>query len=88
MKKQALFSSKDISKELKCRLLQFLFGALRRLTFLSLSFGGRHIDFQLLFVCPFVHLAHLCPLYNSRTVWDIFIKLGTNMKHHNAMCRK
>ena len=29
MKNQALFSLKDISKILKCRLLQFLFGALR-----------------------------------------------------------
>ena len=29
MKSQALFSSKDQSKELKCRSLQFLFGALR-----------------------------------------------------------
>ena len=29
MKHQALFSSKDKSKKLKCRLLQFLFGALR-----------------------------------------------------------
>ena len=29
MKNQALFSSKDKSKELKCRLLKFLFGALR-----------------------------------------------------------
>ena len=29
MKNQALFSSKDKSKQLKCRLLQFLFGALR-----------------------------------------------------------
>ena len=29
MKNQALFSSKDKSKELKCRLLQFLFGTLR-----------------------------------------------------------
>ena len=29
MKNQALFSSKDESKKLKCRLLQFLFGALR-----------------------------------------------------------
>ena len=29
MKNQALFSSKDISKKLKCRLLQSLFGALR-----------------------------------------------------------
>ena len=29
MKNQDLFSSKDKSKKLKCRLLQFLFGALR-----------------------------------------------------------
>ena len=29
MKNQTLFSSKDKSKKLKCRLLQFLFGALR-----------------------------------------------------------
>ena len=29
MKNQALFSSKDKSKKLKCRLLQLLFGALR-----------------------------------------------------------
>ena len=29
MKNQALFSSKDKSKKLKCRLLQCLFGALR-----------------------------------------------------------
>ena len=29
MKNQALFSSKDKTKKLKCRLLQFLFGALR-----------------------------------------------------------
>ena len=29
MKNQALFSSKDKSKKLKCRMLQFLFGALR-----------------------------------------------------------
>ena len=29
MKNQALFSSKDKSKKLKCHLLQFLFGTLR-----------------------------------------------------------
>ena len=29
MKNQAVFSSKDKSKKLKCRLLQFLFGSLR-----------------------------------------------------------
>ena len=34
MKNQALFSSKDKSRELKCRLLQFLFGALKVLNYL------------------------------------------------------
>ena len=29
MKNQALFSSKDKNKKLKCRLLQFLFGAIK-----------------------------------------------------------
>ena len=29
MRSQALFSTKDKSKKIKCRLLQFLFGALR-----------------------------------------------------------
>ena len=29
MKNQALFSSKDKSKKLKCRLMRFLFGTLR-----------------------------------------------------------
>ena len=29
MKNQALFSSKDKSEKVKCRLLQFVFGALR-----------------------------------------------------------
>ena len=40
MKNQALFSSKDKSKKLKCRLLQFLFGALRVKKGLSTSFCG------------------------------------------------
>ena len=45
MKNQALFSSKDKSKKLKCRLLQFLFGALRVNTFCFLFrwFGRNHI---------------------------------------------
>ena len=37
MKNQALFSSKDKSKTLKCRLLQFLFGPLR----VNICFSGR-----------------------------------------------
>ena len=37
MKNQALFSSKDKSKKLKCRLLQLLFSALRVKTLSTLS---------------------------------------------------
>ena len=37
MKNQALFSSKDKRKKLKCRLLQFLFGALRVKSVFSLA---------------------------------------------------
>ena len=52
MKNQTLFSSKDRSEKLKCRLLQFLFGALRvntpepeELTHIALSFHSvsRHL---------------------------------------------
>ena len=35
MKNQELFSSKDKTKKLKCRLLQFLFGALRIIALLK-----------------------------------------------------
>ena len=40
MKNQALFSSKDKSKKLKCCLLQFLLGAL------SVNFGLFHLNHQ------------------------------------------
>ena len=40
MKNQALFSSKDKSKQLKCHLLQFLFGALRVNSVLSCTVGS------------------------------------------------
>ena len=41
MKNQALFFSKDKSKKLKCRLLQFLFGALKGYILLwLLKFGN------------------------------------------------
>ena len=45
MKNQAFFASKDKSKKFKCRLLQFLFGALRvnRITF--------YFFFQFLYRC-------------------------------------
>ena len=28
-----------------------------------------------------------CPLNNSETHWDIFVKLDTNVKHDQMMCR-
>ena len=37
MKNQALFSSKDKTRKLTCRLLQFLFGALRVKLYLTQS---------------------------------------------------
>ena len=43
MKHQALFSSKDKSKKLKCRLLQFLFGALRVKTVYSRYCGSGNV---------------------------------------------
>ena len=30
----------------------------------------------------------LCPLNNFETLWDIFIKLGRNIKRYQAMCRE
>ena len=42
MKNQALFSSKYKSKKLKCRLLQFLFGALRVNTYQELNLILEH----------------------------------------------
>ena len=45
IKNQALFSLKDKSKKLKCRLLQFLFGALR----VIVTFTGREsLELQVL----------------------------------------
>ena len=29
-----------------------------------------------------------CPLYNFKTVKDIFKKLGMNIDHHQTMCRE
>ena len=45
MKNQALFSSKDKIKKLKCRLLQFLFGAL----WVKISFTYAFIDLPFLY---------------------------------------
>ena len=49
MKNQALFSSKDKSEKLKCRLLHFLFGALRVNTIDSL-----YLDHQFLNVFSYI----------------------------------
>ena len=43
MKNQALFSSKDKSKKLKCRLLPFLLGALRVKLFLDFISLGKKV---------------------------------------------
>ena len=46
------------------------------------------------FVRPSVHpsvrqsVNFSCPLLNSDTVKDIFMKLGTNINHHQTMCRE
>ena len=47
MKNQALFSSKDKSKKLKCRLLQFLFGAFRVNFDLDLKCAGLSFSYIL-----------------------------------------
>ena len=44
MKIQALFSLKDKSKTLKCRLLQFLFGTLRVKQILISIYNPGHLD--------------------------------------------
>ena len=61
MKNQVLFSSKDKSKRFKCRLLQFLFGALR----------VKIVSFQLL------RLSHTYEQMHVHTSWpktvDIYL---------------
>ena len=37
-------------------------------------------------LCPFVNFS-MCPLNNSETRGGIFLKLGTNIKGHQMMCR-
>ena len=55
MKNQASFSSKDKSKTLKCRLLQFLFGALRLKFYLFIGIYCKIAQ---------AHLKTLIPVYN------------------------
>ena len=58
MKNQALFSWKDKSKKLKCRLLQFLFGALRVKNILEPS--SLYVDSM----CSFIRNLFLIFMYN------------------------
>ena len=45
-------------------------------------------------ICPDVRLSvrptvnFSCPLHNSDTIQDIFMKLGTNINHYQTMCRE
>ena len=47
MKNQAVFSSKDKSKKLKCHLLQFLFGTLRFNFFIHTCFVDIYTELQI-----------------------------------------
>ena len=55
MKNQALFSSKDKSKKLKCRLLQILFGTLRVKILVLLLWRRWHELLSCLLVSHFFH---------------------------------
>ena len=75
MKNQAIFSSKDKSNNLKCRLLQFLFGALRvKLSLLSLRIWctdkclmqGKILRSTYCTDIPSTHHSHLHPPHISQ----------------------
>ena len=34
-----------------------------------------------------ISTTYLCPLCNIKTIWDIFMKLHTNVKHHETKCK-
>ena len=74
MKNQDLFSSKDKSKKLKCRLLQFLFGALRVKAGTTRS-AGQHLHTELLgLLCLFI----CCSLSANKRILGFvyFLKKG------------
>ena len=61
MKNQALFSSKDKSKKLKCRLLQFLFGAVRvKKGIRDYMLGKDSSKEQMIIILFFYHKLMLC----------------------------
>ena len=59
MKHQALFPSKDKSKKIKCRLLQFLFGALRVKKKRICSLRRNSFSSKPLYVALFVVRVHI-----------------------------
>ena len=71
MKNQALFSSKDKSKKLKCCLLQFLFGTLR-----VKSFSSLHLK-EFCIAAPYP-VWESWVQYSVRSYWnDVFFQLLT-----------
>ena len=67
---QALFSSKGKSKKLKCRLLQFLFGALRLVTAYVPKANGIWSEMRKRHVGLSVRGLHL-PKHILTYIWDI-----------------
>ena len=66
MKNQALFSSKDKSKKLKCRLLQFSFGVLRVKHILQLTFLISNNDIsKYLLISKYIVLTYFSLQFNS-----------------------
>ena len=72
MKNQALFSLKDKSKKLKCRLLQFLFGALRIKSFKYHDCFSGFVSR----VFYFVNIKYGICLYFSATLYQILVLYG------------
>ena len=69
MKRQALFSSKDKSEKLKCRLLQLLFGALRVNLLLTLNLHVLNSKYN--------QLLQLCM---ARTTWSDFVIMSASVR--------
>ena len=83
MKNQALFSSKDKSKKLKCHLLQFLFGALRVerqvLIFEIVLYGKTHVLLPKKYITDDnISIFYVCMVWMKKSVTRV-----TN-RHHEA----
>ena len=77
MKNQALFSSKDKSTILKCRMLQFLFGTLRVNKFL----GGNICQYAMEKICAVFHGIVYHGIHGQATD-ENFIKKKLNTNIH------